>query len=342
MKKEYSSHYIFGVQPDRTINAYSVSGGKINLKKTVTIWQLRRIFKSFDTYLDLSLRRTYAKKSLNPDIAFIYSVFDRLEKQTSVSRLDLTRATLLIITFSPAYYLKKMQDFSDVFLPLTTPQYRTLIKSVNFNILFRDELIFHTCYPDMYAWIPSISKTPKKAIVIFLTRNNHLNMPRPIAHMILARFGVALIYIGNRPNMKPHEYLVGHNLEETAKVISDITSKLGLTELYGLGASYGGYKACRLAASLGFKRVLNFSGAISESEEVIKNQKLNMAPHYPHDQILSVLSKSDPVDQKILQRYEEEQFSTKRDFLESSSHGTFTSSFIEGRINRQFAWLLAD
>jgi hypothetical protein len=338
--KKYPAHYIFGVQPDRSINAYSVSDKKKDPKQAVTVWQLKRIFRSFETYLDLSLRRKLAKKLPNPDIALIHSVFDCLEKNLPISRVDLTKATILVMAFAPSYYLKKMQDFYDIFLPLLTPQFKALIKAVDFNIAFRNELIFHTCYPDMYAWMPSGSKRPQKAIIIFLTRSNHLNMPRPIAHMILARFGVALIYIGNRPHMKPHEYLVGHTLEETAKVILDITSKLGLTELYGLGASYGGYKACRLAAPLGLKRVLNFSGAISESEDLIKSQRLDMAPDYPLDQILSVLSKSDPVDQKILQRYEDEGFLTKRELLESTSHGTFTASFIEQRIPAQIGWLL--
>jgi hypothetical protein len=340
MKKKYPAHYIFGVQPDRSINAYSVSDKRKDSGQSVTIWQLKRIFKSFETYLHLSLRTKVEKKSLNADVALIHSVFELLEKNLPVNRIDLIKATIRIMTYAPAYYLKKMQDFSDVFLPLATPQYRALLKTVDFNIPFRDELIFHACYPDMYAWIPSVSKTPNKAIVIFLTRSNHLNMPRPIAHIILARFGVALIYIGNRPNMRPHEYLVGHNLSETAEVILNTASKLGLTELYGLGASYGGYKACRLAAPVRFKRVLNFSGAIGESAEVIQGQKLDMAPHYPLDQILSVLSKSDPVDQKILQRYEEEGFVTKREMLDSASHGTFTSSFLERKMDSQIEWLL--
>jgi hypothetical protein len=165
-------------------------------------------------------------------------------------------------------------------------------------------------------------------------------MPRHLAHFVLAKRGIALMYIGNRPNLSIDDTLIAHSNQESADLILKIAHEYGFNDLYGLGTSYGGFKICQLAEKLQLKKVLNFSGAQKESATKDKTTFMPISSNYPLDKILSVLSKSDEVDQSILKAYDEEGFVTERAFLNSKSHGSFSSSFLEDKLDEFIDWLI--
>jgi hypothetical protein len=336
-----SVHHIFGIMPNGKVNHYS-SHDDIGLNiqsANLNIWKMKKIFTLFSLHLQLWGNRRPQINS-RKELKLVWSIFDDLDKGLQPKKLDIQQATIMLINLGPSCFLKKIQKYKTEFSPALTPQFRTVVDLMDFSIDPRDELIFHTCNPDLYVWIPPGVKAPKKMIVVFLTKNNTLNMPRSIAHILLSRLGVAIMYVGNRPNMKPGEFLLGHDLKDTAELIVKISQEFHMEKLYGLGTSYGGYKACQLASSINFERVLNFSGAYKENESVKDIPPTNMAPGFDHDKILSVLSRTDPIDINILSAYNRDGFLTKRAFLESKSHGSFTSAFTENKLGDYTNWLL--
>lgn len=339
---QYSSvHHIFGIMPNGNVNHYSTHADiEFDIQSAnLSIWKIKKIFTLFSLYLQLwsNLR---PNQDCRKELKLVWSIFDDLDNGLQPNKLDIQQAVIMLMHLGPSCFLKKIQQYKTEFSPALTPRFREVINLMDFSIDPRNELIFHTCNPDIYVWIPPAVEAPKKMIVVFLTKTNTLNMPRSIAHILLSRLGVAIMYIGNRPNMKPGEFLFGHDLKDTAELILKISQALHIEKLYGLGTSYGGYKACQLAASINFERVLNFSGAYKEDESVKDIPPTNMAPGFDHDKILSVLSKTDPIDINILSAYNRDGFLTKRAFLESKTHGSFTSAFTENKLGNYTDWLL--
>jgi hypothetical protein len=340
LDNRFSQHHIYGVQTDKSLNAYRLNSELTN--NDINIWQLISIFKNFRLFLDLYSHSKNKKKAFTPVGNEMISVFSSLEAGGQIESLVLKKVIIFLIQACPGYYLRAIQKHFQDFKTTLTPQYRLLIPKVDFSLAKRDELIFHACNPDCYVWIPKKTSKPKRLIIVFFTKNNTLNMPRPIAHHILSKLDMSLMYIGGRVDMVADEYLAGHDLEDSARLILKIATELGFNKFYGIGASYGGFKVCKLASLLKLKKVLNFSGAHKEPDQTQEKPFLPMSSNYPKDKILSILSKSDPVDQKILDQYSKEGFLTQRDCVESKTHGSFTAAFIEDKLSSYFDWLLND
>jgi hypothetical protein len=336
-----SQHHIFGILPDRTINAYHFNADKHQSPNN--IWQFKKNFKYFSIYLELLLRkRNTQKKFHTAEAKLIAATFDAIENKGEYKQLDLSQTSLGLMRLGTGQDLIALQRHIDIFEPVLTPQYHKFLPKMVFSLPVRDELLFHSCNPDIYLWIPPQSKTPKKVIVVYLTKSNTLNMPRHIAHFILAKLGVAVMYINNRPNITPDEALMGHSLEESSRIILSITKKYGFEELYGVGVSYGGFMLCQLAQSLHLKRILNFSGVKERGPGQANDEAgyMKISSDYPKSNILSILSSVDVLDREILKSYDAEGFLTERAFLASNTHGSFTAAFIEGKLDEFFAWLL--
>jgi hypothetical protein len=337
-----SEHHLFGVQSNNSIQHYSSNSNSLSAfdKANLNIWKLKKIFSLLSLHLALCAHKK-PQQSSREELRLIWSTFERLNNRQAVAGQELQKVAIILLQLGPSHFLKEMQKFQTEFSPALTPQFRDILRLMDFTSTIRDELLFHPCNPDIYVWRPSKDLITDKMLVVFLTRSNTLNMPRPLAHLILARLRLPIMYISNRPNIKPNEFIVGHNDQETTALILKIADSFGISKLYGLGASYGGYKACQLASGLNFERVLNFSGAQADSEKTEQIDATSMARDYDLEKILSVLSETDSIDQRIRAAYDRDGFITPRSWLTSKSHGSFTSSFIEGSLKESLDWLIA-
>jgi hypothetical protein len=281
-------------------------------------------------------------KSINEinDINKINILIDLLQNNKPCTSLELQKSALLILGICPGFYLNELKRFMVHFENILTPHYKQLLPEINFQIKKRDELIFHPCKPDIYLWNPPKSLDKKKVLIIFLTRNNALNMPWPLAHFALAKFNTAIMYVTHRNKAVEHHYVGNENISSSATIIKDIAKELGFTDLRALGASFGGYKACSISNLVGFKRVLNFSG-IDELND-IKNEKAFMAvpSHFARDNILTILSKKNELDKKIELQYEKDGFLSKINYVDLDTHATFSAAIIERRLEGFMKWLL--
>lgn len=336
-----SEHHLFGVQVNNSIQHYSSHSNTLPEfdKANLNIWKLKKIFSLLTLHLALCAHKK-PQQSSREELRLVWSTFQRLNNRQHVAGQDLQKVAIILLQLGPSHFLKEMQKFQREFSPALTPQFRDILRLMDFTSSFRDELLFHPCNPDIYVWRPSTGRKADKMLVVFLTRSNTLNMPRPLAHLILARLDVPIMYIGNRPNIKPNEFIVGHNDQETITLVLKIAHSFGISKLYGIGASYGGYKACQLASGLNFERVLNFSGAQADTEKAERIDATSMARNYNPEKILSILSETDSIDQQILAAYNRDGFITQRTWLTSKSHGSFTSSFIEGSLQGSLNWLM--
>jgi hypothetical protein len=338
-----AEHHIFGLQPNGGMFRYSV-GGKgsagNHTPNPLSIWALKRQVPALDSFLGIWGRGRITK---NPQTAagWLRSVFSRIAAGTLPPKAELQRAALLILTLAPASYMAKLQQHAAIFGSTLTPQYRQLLPMIDLSLPPRSELIFHACHPDIYLWIPPGLERPQKLIVCFGTRKNTLNAPRPLVHFELAKTGAALMYVGHRPDRDPAKGLIGRDLRASADLVLSIAKEFGLTKLYGLGTSLGGYAALHYAPLLNFEQVINYSGAPLnlQSEEAKQNTGWMRTEHYAHEKILTVLSKTDATDQKILAYYQKHGFKTKWDWVSTQSHGSLTSSVVEGKFQQQTAWL---
>jgi len=340
LKKDFASHAIFGVQSDKTITSYEYNflGQSYN---QINIWSLISIFKNLRVFLDLLTHTNDQRTAYTSDGQSVLNIFRKMKDNEKPPSIELRGAAALIMRACPGNYLRKIQKNLADFQSFITPQYRLLLDKLVLDLHYRNELIFHPCNPDCYLWIPHKTDRPKDIILVFLTERNTLNMPRPLAHFILAKLNIALMYIGNRENMQIDEYLSGHNLEDSANIILNIIKKYSFNNLYGIGASYGGYKACKLANSLKFKKVLNFSGMpMMKKVEDKKLAYISMRTDYPLENILSILSSTDSVDKKIAGQYDKYGFITQRKNVESKTHGTFTAAYLENKLVNYLDWLL--
>ena len=337
-KKVFSQHIIYGVRPNKFINKYAFNHPS-SAQNISNIWQLKKNFKQFKIYLDLLGK---PRKSLDkyPEATLLKNVFHDLENHQVPKSILLQQVAIGLLQLGSGQYLREMQSHLKYFESALTPQYREVMGRIDFSVAPRDELIFHTCNPDIYLWIPSQTSAREKLIILYPTRSNTYNMPRHLAHFVLAKRGIALMYIGNRPNLSIDDTLIGHSNQESADLILKIAREYKFSELYGMGTSYGGFKICQLAEKLQLKKVLNFSGAQKDSATKDKTTFMPISSNYPLDKILSVLSKSDEVDQDILKAYDEEGFVTERAFLNSKSHGSFSSSFLEDKLDEYLDWLI--
>ena len=340
-----AGHHLIGIQPHGGLLYYRIAeSGCMQPSGDVNIWRLRQGFNGLKTYFDLWGRRPQQGKTASNEAREIHALFAALDAGRAVERPALQKAAFLLLGLAPGQYIRMMQRHAASFDNALTPQYRELLPRVDFSLPPRSELLFHLINPELYVWVPPATEQPRRLLVCFATKKNTFNMPRPIAHYVLARLGIGLMYVGNRPQFDPSAGFLGRGIEYSAELIRKVASDLGFDLLYGLGTSLGGYAACRYAAPLEFRRVLNFSGAtIAPTPEIARERSLGrLVKGYPRDRILSVLSKTDPTDQKILRDYEASGFDTPREWVDSTAHGTFSAAVIEGRLPGYLSWLLAD
>ncbi len=340
-----AGHHLVGIQPNGGMLYYRIAQTTCMAPTAdVNIWRLRQGFNGLKTYFDLWGRNPRWVKTSTPEARSLAAVFDAIEAGRPVDRSVLQKAAFLLLGLAPGQYIRKMQRHSDQFESTLTPQYRELLPKVDFSLPARSELLFHIINPELYVWVPPALEQPRRLLICFATKKNTFNMPRPIAHFILARLGIGIMYIGNRPQFDPSEGFMGRGIEHSARLIKKVANDLGFDKLYGLGTSLGGYAVCRYAAPLGLERVLNFSGStIAPNREVAIQRSLGrLVKDYPYDRILSILSKTDPTDQKILNDYTVNGFDTPREWVDSAAHGTFSAAFIEGRLTGYLSWLLGE
>ena len=340
LNRAFSQHHIYRVNSDKIYDVFSFNSPINDSRKLnrLNIWQLMKGNRSFRVYWDLWRHENRDRPPYTNAGRSLISFLSVLEKGLEVKRLVLSKGLIFILSTSVGFYLKKLQTFFLEFEPLLTAQYKSIIRSMNFDLDKHDELIFHLCDFDCYVWVPAKTQYARKLLVIFLTKDNTLNMPLPIAHYILAKLGIALMYVDGKKNKRPDHFLAGRELHESAELILAISKDLGFEKLYGLGVSSGGFRVCKIAKLLGFKRVLNFSGA---KRNKISETLLSMRSNFPQDRILSVLSKTDEGDKLIKTFYDQDNFNTKTEFLSSNSHGTFSAAYVEKKLPQYFNWLLA-
>lgn len=340
-----AGHHLIGIQPNGGLLYYRAAPTScMKPSADVNIWRLRQGFNGLKTYFDLWGRKPRWGRTASNEAREVHAVFEALDDGRTVERAALQKAAFLLLGLAPGQYIRKMQRHAGQFDSVLTPQYRELLPKVDFSLPARSELLFHIINPELYVWVPPGAEQPRRLLVCFATKKNTFNMPRPIAHFVLARLGVGLMYVGNRPQFDPSAGFLGRGIEHSAKLIRKVAGDLGFDQLYGLGTSLGGYAACRYAAPLGLERVLNFSGAtISANPQMARERSLGrLVKDYPYDRILSVLSKADPTDQKILKDYEASGFDTPREWVDSAAHGTFSAAFIEDRLPAYLSWLLGE
>ena len=336
-----SSHHLYGVEPNGNLNTYSFNP-HVKTTSKVTIWKLKKLFKLFDIYLSLR-QGTYKKSSARfKDIDFLCKTFNALRDHQDIDRRDLQKTIILLLRLGASGYLKHMQHHLSFFKPGLTPQYIEVISKMNFDIPPKDELIFHTCNPDVYLWMPEPSKKVEKVIIIFGTISNTLNMPRPMAHFLLSKLGVALMYIKNHKGLDMPEVFHHHDMNKAAEPILKIMQSHQLKTAYGLGVSFGGFRICEMARLLKLKRVLNFSGAkINRGSNKWVDEVPNIHD-YPLENILTIFSKQDKTDQDLESMYQRKGFLTKKAWVDSKTHGSFSAAFLEDKLPSLLAWLIEE
>lgn len=339
----HAGHHLFGIQPNGGLLYYRVADTAcMQPSEEMNIWRLRQGFRGLSTYFDLWGRQPDWNKGGTAEAREVRAVFAALKAGRTLDRPTLQKAAFILLGLGPGKHLRMMQQHAAVFGKHLTPQYRELLPKLDLTLPARSELMFHIINPELYVWVPPKLEQPRQLLICFATQKNTFNMPRPLAHFELARLGVGLMYVCNRPQFDPSEGFMGRGIESSALLMKKVANDLGFDRLYGLGISLGGYAACRYAAPLGLERVLNFSGA-SNAPSVIPAKQRSLGYHvknYPHDQILSVLSKTDPTDQKIRADYKTSGFGTLQDDVDSAAHGTFSAAFIENKLSGYLAWLL--
>lgn len=308
----------------------------------MNIWRLRQGFKGLKTFLDLWGRPPRGNHAGPQEAREVRAVFEAIEGKRQMDRAALQKAAFILLGLAPGQYMRKMQQHADKFAGVLTPQYRELLPKLDLSLPERSELLFHIVNPELYVWVPPGPAKPRQLLVCFATRKNTFNMPRPIAHYVLARLGVGIMYVGNRPQFDPSNGFLGQGIDASARLIKKVANDLGFDRLYGLGTSLGGYAVCHYAGPLGLERVLNFSGSRtgSVSNDASAGAAEPISIDYPYDRILTVLSRTDPTDQEILKGYEAHGFDTPREWVDSAAHGTFSAAFIEGRLAGYLSWLL--
>jgi hypothetical protein len=281
---------------------------------------------------------------LNPDvskhIAPWRQVVDAIDQGLSPGDYELRRAAYLIVSHGAGPTVRFAQSHFQTFEPMFSPQYRVLVPQVKTLPVPQYELMFHGCRPDLYLWMPSIDELPRKLLICFCTKSNTLNAPMPLAHTVLARLGVAVLYVYNRRGIDSSRGLAGYDFQQTVDTLRFLIRKFAFQKVYGMGTSLGGYAVCAYAAALGMRRVINFSGSRTHEllgKEVPLIERLN---GYPLGKIMTVASQVDKTDIEILEGYDRRGFLTPRTLLNTPTHGSFTGAWLEGKLPALFTWLL--
>jgi hypothetical protein len=97
-----------------------------------------------------------------------------------------------------------------------------------------------------------------------------------------------------------------------------------------------------MARLLKLKRVLNFSGAkINRGANKWADEVPNI-DDYPLENILTVFSKQDKTDQDLEAMYQRKGFLTKKAWVDSKTHGSFSAAFLEDKLPSLLSWLIEE
>ena len=348
-----AGHHIFWLHADKKLVYFGLDPDRRPPldPKRLTLWSLRHKFERLRVFLDLWGRPLQPSATLHgrPEAGALRQVLAQLADQQAPARQTLQRAALLGMSTGVAQVLQRMQQHAPEFAPALTPQYASLLKTGDWSLPRRSELLLHGTQPDLYLWTPprlSTQPMPRKLLVCFCTRSNTLNAPLPLAHSVLARRGAGILYVYNRAHKDPVQGLANWDFASTVTTIHRVAARFGFQQLYGLGTSLGGYAACSYAQALRLERVLNFSGhagkAVAQAAEGGEPEapKVQWMRDCDLGRILTVLSRNDATDESIRVGYDENGFMTRRQWVDSATHGSFTAAWLECRLGGYLDWLL--
>ncbi|MFZ4553930.1 MAG: hypothetical protein ACOYNQ_05230 [Burkholderiales bacterium] len=344
-------HHLFWCQPDGRLAHYCTSSEQSPLPATpgLNIWTLSRRFPALRRSLSLDQRLRKGNGALNElaDPADKTPTTPAARAEEPAAAPAMRQAVLRVLRHGPQRGLALVASHASHLGDALTPKYRATLGMLKNHFAPALDLSLITCDPDIYLWRPAAAKASaacRTALICFCTSSNSLNTSLPIAQAALARHGLAVCYVMNRRQRLTREGLPGHDVATSARMLKALLGRLGFSHLYGLGVSLGGYTALLYAEGMELRRVLNFSGWPDKASGLGGSGEcmVNAARGFPRHRILTVLSLSDPSDQKILRRYDDAGFETPRLFLESSTHGTFSAAIIESRLDGLLGWLLAD
>lgn len=349
----HAGHHIFWLQPDKKLVYFGLDPDRrppVDAQR-LTLWSLRHKFERLRLFLDLwgrPLERSATLQGRPEALALRLVLAQMANPQEELARQALQRAAHLGMSTGVVQVLQRMQQHAAEFAPALTPQYASLLKAGDWSLPRRSELLLHGAQPDLYLWTPPRALNqpmPRKLLVCFCTRSNTLNAPLPLAHTVLARRGAGILYVYNRAGKDPVQGLANWDFASTVTTIHRVAARFGFQQLYGLGTSLGGYAACSYAQALKLERVLNFSGhagkaiaAATQGEPVAPN--VQWMRECDLGRIMTVLSRNDATDESIRVGYDANGFMTRRHWVDSATHGSFTAAWLEGRLNGYLDWLL--
>lgn len=346
-----SGHHLFWSTGRGKLLHYRASGRNVDLPATrdISIWSLRRRFPALVQWLLLerALRTGFHSQRISTlALAALQALAAHRSGEGAGSRLPLEwrRPLFGILMLGPQRGLAHMARQLPALGGILTPNYRTILSLLATTFDDTADLTLLTCKPNVYLWLPPGSENSTRVLVCFCTSSNSLNAPLPVAHAALATRGIPICYVFNRRNYYAYRGLPGLDTEQSGRVINRLLDRLGFSERFGLGTSLGGYTVCRYASAIGLRRVLNFSGWPDKGGAFYTDIDCmsKALGAFPKEQVLTVLSATDPNDQSIRRSYDDGPFVTPRVFLETPTHGSLLAAIIEGRLDGLLDWLLEE
>lgn len=291
----------------------------------------------------LWLRRFGAGMAAPKDAALIplWQAMQDLRAHRLISRSAKQRLLHHAFGQADAGALDLVRRHPDDFANIITPLFKQILPIIPAQTDPRDGLLLHMAQPSVYLWAPPAAT---RLIVCFTTIKSTLNAPLPLAHLALAQTGCAIAYVYTGTLHPAQGLAPDWDVAACAGLITDLADACGYRQVYALGASLGGYTACRYAQQLPFCRILNFSGAAGRADETLPPEMLphNWAPAYDRRNILTVFARNDVTDGRIIASYDACGFDTPRVALDADFHGSFSASWVAGLLPALTQWLLHD
>lgn len=238
-------------------------------------------------------------------------------------------------------YLQIIAKNLNSFYDLITPDYRKFLTTFDDFSRGSEALLFHAANPNYYLWMPKNYQS-NRVLICFGNFGNALNIPFPMAHHILRQNKIAIVYIyrHEKPSLEPF-FIENFQIEADVRVLNDLLMEYGLTHRFGLGTSLGGYLVCKYAKALNLVKAVNFSGSpgrLSVDAEHLDPPNHWLGEYDPND-VMTVFSKNDAIDQRIYARYKYHGLKTNELWIDDGSHGSFLSAQIQNQMPLIFKWL---
>lgn len=340
MRELRAGHHLFWVQDPKTIRYYrhGPSSSDLPISQGLDIFCLMERFSHLRTALDLWVRgRPYDASLGEPDARRIRALLNKTKEGESVDLIESRKMLNLLFKIGSGEFFRAARELEPAFRQSLTPTYLQVLKKIDLSLPRQHELMFQTCLPDFYLWLPPECRQPEKAIVCFTTRDYTLNISLPLAHSALARLGVPLLYVRLSQNTHPAEGIAKIGLSASTELIKWIMRRFEINQTFALGTSIGGYAACLYTPALNFERILNFSGTLGKASP--GNEIWNIDLAYDRSRIMTIFSELDTADLKLLAAYREHGFESRYDFVRTETHGTFIASLLEDKLDTQLSWL---